>query len=81
MKFAQMDKSSGVFAFEPSEVASMNEGKKVLKVAIGGTDLEFSRDIFSNMSVEEVLSLTDENPLRLVLYMANASEQPSFDLF
>mmetsp|Transcript_926 Transcript_926/g.1962 ORF Transcript_926/g.1962 Transcript_926/m.1962 type:complete len:656 (+) Transcript_926:241-2208(+) len=81
MGMAQMDKSSGVFAFDPAEVASLNEGKKVLKVAIGDTDLEFSRDIFSRMTVEEVLSLTDENPLKLELYMANASEQPSFDLF
>ena len=81
MGLAQKEKSSGVFAFDPADVALLNEGKKVLMIKIGSTDLEFSRDIFSDMSVEEVLGLTDENPLELSLYMAEASEQQSFDLF
>ena len=81
MGLAQKEKSSGVFAFDPADVALLNEGKKVLMIKIGTTDLEFSRDIFSDMSVEEVLGLTDENPLELSLYMAEASEQQSFDLF
>ena len=81
MGLAQKEKSSGVFAFGPADVALLNEGKKVLMIKIGSTDLEFSRDIFSDMSVEEVLGLTDENPLELSLYMAEASEQQSFDLF
>ena len=81
MGLAQREKSSGVFAFDPADITSLNEGKKVLMIKIGPTDLEFSRDIFSDMSVEEVLGLTDENPLELFLFMAEASEQPSFDLF
>uniref|UniRef100_A0A7S4EG97 Uncharacterized protein n=1 Tax=Pseudo-nitzschia australis TaxID=44445 RepID=A0A7S4EG97_9STRA len=81
MGMAQKEKSSGVFAFHPDDVASLNDGKRVLMIQIGDTDLKFSRDIFSNMSVEEVLSLTTENPVRLSLYMTEASDQPSFDLF
>jgi FMN phosphatase YigB (HAD superfamily) len=81
MGMAQREKSSGVFAFDPDDVASLQDGKKVLMVNVGDTDLEFSRDIFSNMSVEEVLGLTDKNPLELLLYMTEASDQPSFDLF
>ena len=81
MGMAQKEKSSGVFAFNPNDVASLNDGKLVLMIQIGDTDLKFSRDIFSGMSVEEVLSLTTENPVRLSLYMTEASDQPSFDLF
>jgi FMN phosphatase YigB (HAD superfamily) len=81
MGMAQREKSSGVFAFNPADVASLNDGKKVLMIAIGGAQLEFSRDMFSNMSVEEILGLTDENPVKLSLYMTKASDQESFDLF
>jgi len=81
MGMAQKEKSSGVFAFDPADVAALNDGKNVLMIQIGDTDLKFSRDIFSNMSVEEVLGLTDENPVKLSLCMAVASDQPSFDLF
>mmetsp|Transcript_17834 Transcript_17834/g.44494 ORF Transcript_17834/g.44494 Transcript_17834/m.44494 type:complete len:619 (+) Transcript_17834:117-1973(+) len=81
MGLAQREKSSGVFAFDPSDVTELQKGKKVLMIKIGDTDLEFSRDIFTGMSVEEVLSLTEENPVQLSLYMTDASEQESFDLF
>jgi hypothetical protein len=81
MSMAQLDKSSGVFAFTAEDVSSMQEGKKVLMVRIGNTDLELAREIFSTMSVEEVLCLTDENPVKLSLFMKAAVDQPSFDLF
>jgi len=81
MGLAQQEKSSGVFAFDPSDVTELQKGKKVLMIKIGDTDLEFSRDIFSDISVEEVLNLTEENPVELSLYMTDASEQESFDLF
>ena len=81
MGMAQRDKSSGVFAFNPDDVASLKDGKQILMIQIGDKDLKFSREIFSEMSVQEVLGLTDENPMKLSLYMAEASKQPSFDLF
>ena len=81
MSMAQLDKSSGVFALQPNDVAALQEGKKVLMIQIGKTDLQFSREIFSSMSVEEVLSLTDENPVTLTLSLKEAADQPSFDLF
>ena len=81
MSFAQMDKSSGVFAFPANDVEALREGKLVLMVGISGTDLQFSREIFVGMTVQEVLSLTDENPIALSLYMKKAADSPSFDLF
>jgi len=81
MGMAQKDKSSGVFAFNPDDVASLKDGKQILMIQIGDKDLKFSREIFSEMSVQEVLGLADENPMKLSLYMTEASEQPSFDLF
>lgn len=81
MGMAQREKSSGVFAFDPADVASLRDGKKALIIQVGDTGLNFSRDIFSEMSVEEVLGLTDENPVKLSLYMTEAFDQPSFDLF
>lgn len=81
MGMAQLDKSSGVFAFPLEDVTAMKDKKKVLMIRVGGTDLQFSRDIFSSMSVQEVLSLSDENPLTLSLFMKDAADAPSFDLF
>ena len=81
MGIAQLDKASGVFAFSPDDVENIRVGKKVLMVRIGDTRLEFSREIFSNMSVQDVLSLADDNPLKLTLYVKNAVSAPSFDLF
>ena len=81
MGMAQKEKSSGVFAFDPDDVAALNKGKRVLMIRIDDTDLKFSRETFSNMSVEEVLTLTDENPVSLSLYMAEAFDKPSYDLF
>jgi FMN phosphatase YigB (HAD superfamily) len=81
MGMAQKDKSSGVFAFNPDDVASLKDGKQILMIQIGDKDLKFSRETFSEMSVQEVLGLTDENPMKLSLYMTEASEQQSFDLF
>ena len=65
MGMAQREKSSGVFAFDPADVVSLSQGKKVLMIAVGGAELEFSRETFSVMTVEEVLNLTDENPVEL----------------
>jgi hypothetical protein len=81
MSMAQLDKTSGVFALPPGDVASLQQGKKVLMIQIGKTDLQFSREIFSAMSVEEVISLTDENPITLTLSLKEAADQPSFDVF
>jgi len=81
MGIAQMDKASGVFAFSPEDVENVRVGKKVLMVRVGDTALEFSREIFSNMSVQDVLSLAEDNPLKLSLYVKDAVSAPSFDLF
>ena len=81
MTMAQMDKSSGVFSFPAQEVEALKEGKLVLMIKIGGTDLQFSREIFVGMSVQEILSLTDQDPIMLSLYMKTASSTPSYDLF
>ena len=81
MGIAQLDKASGVFAFPPDDVEDIRQGMKVLMVRVGDTALEFSREIFSNMSVQDVLSLADDNPLKLSLYVKNAVNAPSFDLF
>ncbi len=50
-------------------------------VRIGGADLTFSREVFSTMSVEEVLALTGENPVTLTFLLQEAAKGPSFDLF
>lgn len=81
MGIAQLDKASGVFAFSPDDVDDIRVGRKVLMVRVGGTDLEFSREIFSKMTVQEVLSLSDENPMKLSLYVKAAVSAPSFDMF
>ena len=81
MGIAQLDKSSGVFAFSPDEVEDVRIGRKVLMIKVEGTDLKFSREIFSKMSVQDVLSLTKENPAKLSLYIKQAADAPSFDLF
>lgn len=81
MVVAQLDKSSGVFAFAPEDVEDVRVGKKVLMIKVGGTDLEFSREIFTKMTVQDVLSITEDNPLILSLYIKEAASAPSFDLF
>jgi hypothetical protein len=81
MTIAQLDKSSGVFSFLPESMKSLQEGKLVLMVGIGDTGLKFSKDVFQRMSVQEILSVSDENPLTLSLYMQDAIDPPSFDLF
>ena len=81
MGIAQMDKASGVFAFSPDDVEDVRIGRKVLMIQVEGTTLEFSREIFSRMTVQEVLGLSAENPLTLSMYITDASSAPSFDLF
>jgi len=81
MAMAQLDKSSGVFSFPPDEVEQLQKGKKVLMVEVGSTGIKFSREIFSGMAVDEVLNLSDENPMTLNLFMQEAVDSPSFDLF
>ena len=81
LRMAQMDKSSGVFAFDPQDVAATKEGTKALMIRIGDTGLEFSREIFTSMTVDEVLSMSPENPLSLTMYMKDAVKADSFDLF
>lgn len=81
LTMAQLDKSSGVFAFPPEDVAQLQQGKKVLMIQIGSTSLQFSREIFSSMSVDEVLGLTDDNPVILSMFMKVATSKESFDLF
>jgi FMN phosphatase YigB (HAD superfamily) len=81
MGLAQMDKSSGVFAFPADDVQELRVGKMILMVKIGGADLQFSREIFVGMTVQDVLSLTDQNPITLTLSMKKAADSPSFDLF
>jgi FMN hydrolase / 5-amino-6-(5-phospho-D-ribitylamino)uracil phosphatase len=72
MSMAQIDKSSGVFAFSVDDADAFLAGTKTLVIQIGGTDIQFSKDIFSAMSVEEVLSMTDENPVTLSLSLKEA---------
>mmetsp|Transcript_43661 Transcript_43661/g.105305 ORF Transcript_43661/g.105305 Transcript_43661/m.105305 type:complete len:552 (+) Transcript_43661:1-1656(+) len=81
MAIAQLNKASGVFSFPPDEVELLGEGKKVLMVEIGSTGIKFSREIFAGMTVDEVLNLSDENPMTLNLYMQEAFDSPSFELF
>jgi FMN phosphatase YigB (HAD superfamily) len=81
MSMAQMDKSSGVFAFDPQDVLATKERTKVLMIRIGDTGVEFSRDVFTSMSVNEVLSFSQDNPLTLELSIKDAVNADSFDLF
>lgn len=81
MGIAQLDRASGVFAFSPEDVEDVRVGSKVLMIKVEGTDLEFSREVFSTMTVQDILSLTEENPIRLSLYIKQAASAPSFDLF
>lgn len=81
MAMAQQDKSSGVFSFPAEDINLLKEGKKVLMIEVGTTGIKFSREIFASMTVDEVLILSEENPLTLNLYMQDAVDSPSFDLF
>jgi len=81
MGVAQLDKASGVFAFSPEDAEGVRVGTRVLMIKIGGTGLEFSREMFAKMTIQEVLSFTDENPVTVSMYIKDASSAPSFDLF
>ena len=81
MGVAQLDKASGVFAFSPQDAEGVRVGTRVLMIKIGGTGLEFSREMFAKMTIQEVLSFTDENPVTVSMYIKEASSAPSFDLF
>lgn len=81
MTMAQLDKSSGVFSFQLEEVEQLQQGKKVLMVEIGSTGIKFTREIFVAMTVDEVLALSEDNPVGLKLFMQQAVDSPSFDLF
>jgi FMN phosphatase YigB (HAD superfamily) len=81
MTMAQLDKSSGVFSFPPEEVEQLQQGKLVLMVEIGNTGIKFGREIFVGMTVDEILALSEENPVNLKLFMQKAVDSPSFDLF
>eukprot|EP00980_Cylindrotheca_fusiformis_P031757 scaffold26900_cov117-Cylindrotheca_fusiformis.AAC.7 len=81
MTMAQLDKSSGVFSFQPKQVKLLQEGKVVLMVEIGSTGIKFTREVFVGMTVDEILALTDENPVNLKLFMKEAFDSPSFDVF
>lgn len=81
MTMAQLDKSSGVFSFPPEDIKALQNGQKILMIEIGDTGIKFSREIFVGMTIEEILLLTDENPVRLSLYTQEAVDSPSFNLF
>ena len=81
MGVAQLDKASGVFAFSPQDAEGVRVGTRVLMIKIGGTGLVFSREMFAKMTIQEVLSFTDENPVTVSMYIKEASSAPSFDLF
>ena len=81
MAIAQADKSSGVFSFPIADVESLKEGKLVLMVNVVDAELQFTREVFASMTVEEVLCLTEKNPVILSLYMRKAVDSPGFDLF
>jgi FMN phosphatase YigB (HAD superfamily) len=81
MEVAQLDKASGVFAFSPQDVEGVRIGKKVLMIKVGASGLEFSREAFAKMTIREVLSFTDENPIIISMYIKDASSGPSFDFF
>jgi hypothetical protein len=79
LTLAQRDKSSGVFSFPAADVDALREGKMTLMVKVA--DLEFSREIFTGMTVQEVLSLTDKNPITLTLSMKKSVESVGYDIF
>lgn len=81
LTLAQRDKSSGVFSFPAAEVGALREGKMTLMIKVVDADLEFSREILTGMTVEEVLSLTDKNPITLTLSMKKSVESVGYDLF
>ena len=81
MTMAQLDKSSGVFSFSADDVEAIRNGKAVLMIKVVDADLEFTKDIFSQMSVSEVLDIAEENPLRLSLSIREKQHTDGFDLF
>jgi hypothetical protein len=82
MEMAQTDKSSGVFSSFPVEdVQALCEGNMVLMIGVVDPDLQFTRSIFLRMTVQEVLSLTERNPVTLSLYMKKSAASPGFDIF
>ena len=62
------------------DIRAFREGKLVLMIDVVEADIQFSRDIFVGMTVDEVLALSDENPLVLSLSMQKAADA-GFDLF
>jgi FMN hydrolase / 5-amino-6-(5-phospho-D-ribitylamino)uracil phosphatase len=80
MELAQMDKSSGVFSFPVEDIRALREGKMVLMVDIADAGVQFSRDVFLGMTVQDVLSFTDENPVTLSLSLKKAATS-GFDIF
>lgn len=81
MLMAQLDKSSGVFSFPPDDMKALQEGKQVLMIGVGDGSIQFSREILVTMTVQEILALSDENPLELSLFTKDAVDSPSIDLF
>ena len=81
LETAQRDKSSGVFSFPMDEIQAFREGKLVLMIDVVDADIRFSREIFVEMTVEEVLALSSQNPLTLSLSMKKAAADTGFDLF
>ena len=81
LEMAQMDKSSGVFSFPADDIQAFREGKLVLMIDVIDANITFSREIFVGMTVNEVLALTDKNPLELSLSMKTAAPDTGFDLF
>jgi hypothetical protein len=81
MEMAQTDKSSGVFSFPVEDVQALCEGNMVLMIGVVDPDLQFTRSIFLRMTVQEVLSLTERNPVTLSLYMKKSAASPGFDIF
>lgn len=81
LTLAQRDKSSGVFSFPSAEVDALREGEMTLMVKVVDADLQFSREIFTEMTVQEVLRLTEKNPVTLTLSMKKNVESVGYDLF
>lgn len=81
MEVAQLDKTSGVFAFSKQDADGVRIGTKILMIKIGDAGLEFSRETFAKMTIHDVLSLTDENPITISMYIKEAASAPSFDFF
>ena len=52
-----------------------------LMVKVVDADLQFSREIFTEMTVQEVLRLTEKNPVTLTLSMKKNVESVGYDLF